>query len=401
MLGRSAAGAVTTQFVTAGGSFVLQLLAARTLGADGYGAFMLLVSILVAVTALQSAWVGDCLTVLDRFNPEVRGAIIASQVGFSSAGAVLSTLLALALDVLPLAPAVLFGLLVALWTTEEAVRRVFMARTQFWALVANDLLYVGVIFAVIALESSASRLSLTSFVVAMSAGSVASIVLAVMQLPRAEFAMAPLTWAGARQVTAFAGWRAAQAGIRPVALLLARSLVAGLASRAALGRIEAARLLLAPALTLVNGSGSFLLPLFVAEDRSPGGRSRVSVRFVTIVLVSVTGTYGAVVWLAAGRLSDVLTGGSFTTDRVALAGWIAFALLFAAGLPPALAAVARRQVREVFAIRALDSVAGLVLAGLALAAHRPGAVPAALAVGMLMGTVLLHRLAARSPAAPS
>jgi O-antigen/teichoic acid export membrane protein len=74
----SGGGAVTVQLVIAGRSLILQAIAARTLGAAGYGTYAVLYSILVLLLAVQTSWVGDSLTVFDRFDPRIQGAILIS-----------------------------------------------------------------------------------------------------------------------------------------------------------------------------------------------------------------------------------------------------------------------------------------------------------------------------------
>jgi hypothetical protein len=53
----SGGGAVTVQLVIAGGSRILQAIAARTLGAAGYGTYAVRYSILVLLLAVQTSWV--------------------------------------------------------------------------------------------------------------------------------------------------------------------------------------------------------------------------------------------------------------------------------------------------------------------------------------------------------
>jgi O-antigen/teichoic acid export membrane protein len=69
----SGGGAVTVQLIIAGGSLILQAIATRTLGAAGYGTYAVLYSILVLLLAVQTSWVGDSLTVFDRFDPRIQG----------------------------------------------------------------------------------------------------------------------------------------------------------------------------------------------------------------------------------------------------------------------------------------------------------------------------------------
>ena len=73
-------GALISQGIVAAASLGLQLVAFAQLGARGLGSFSLLFGILVTVNSMQSGWIGDSLTVLDRFEPGFRRALIQSQV---------------------------------------------------------------------------------------------------------------------------------------------------------------------------------------------------------------------------------------------------------------------------------------------------------------------------------
>jgi hypothetical protein len=294
----------------------------------------------------------------------------------------------------------LFGLMVALWITEEAGRRLFMARLEFWQLVLNDSIYVVASLAsVVALRAAVGSMSLDVFLGGMALGAAAAITVAVVQSPREELRRAPVRGSAVREVTAFGTWRSAQAGIRPLALLVMRVLVAAFASRAALGRVEAARLLLAPAITFVGGAGSFLLSMYSEDERGRRRSHTLSIRAAVSLLVGAVCLYGLVALVFTHPLSMFLTAGSFNVNRVAVAGWALFAAGFGAGLPASFAAIARRQSREVFLIRVFDSGVGLALVVPLVLFHMTSLAPMALAFGMFIGAVLLTRLAARSEAA--
>src|SRR5699024_2497441 len=89
-----------------------------------------------------------------------------------------------------------------------------------------------------------------------------AIALAAVRLPRSELRPTFAAGAAMQEVADFGVWRAAQVGVRPLALLGLRATVAAVAGTHALGRLEAARLLVAPAMTVINGTGSALLPLY-------------------------------------------------------------------------------------------------------------------------------------------
>jgi O-antigen/teichoic acid export membrane protein len=394
----SAGGAVTVQFVTAGGSLVVQALAARSLGAHGYGAYALFVSVLVMITAVQTSFVGDTLTVFDRFEPRIRGALLLSVAGTVAGGALVGTVVAVALGVTGPAGVAMFALLVALWLLNETGRRIFTARTEFWRLAANDCCYLVITFATLggalALGTSASVELLLG---AMCAGCVGSILLALLRLPKEELAPAPLRGGALREVLGFAWWRSIQAAIRPSALLAARVLIVAFSSTAVLAGIEAARLLLAPALTFVNGAGSFLLgDLAKAEREGRPMRTRQVLR-ASAILGAVALVVSAAGILLAGTLGPVVTGGSFEVDGTALIGWGVYAVCVACTLPLAVLATVRKLSQTVFLIRGAEALTGLAALAVLLVVDRGNAVyaPYCLGIGGLVSSALLWRMLRR------
>jgi O-antigen/teichoic acid export membrane protein len=204
-----AGGAIAAQLVTAGGSFLLQVLAARSLGPAGYGRYALCVAVVVTATAVQTGWVGDSLTVLDRHDRELRRALatcLALSVGL---GLVLGTLAGLLLG-LDARPALLFAGLLAAWLLEESGRRLLMARLEFWRLVLNDCAYIAVTLLLLAAAAADGvEFTLGLFLGAMAVGAAAAVLLALVQLPRAEWTGLRPGLAGLRRLAAFAAWRSA------------------------------------------------------------------------------------------------------------------------------------------------------------------------------------------------
>ncbi|QXJ24374.1 hypothetical protein AGRA3207_005686 [Actinomadura graeca] len=399
----SAGGAVTVQFVTAGGSLVVQALCARTVGPSGYGAYALFVSVLVMITAVQTSWVGDSLTVFDRFDPRIRGALLLSVCVTVGAGAVAGAAVTAVMGLAGPAGIGMFALLVALWLLNETGRRIFTARMEFWRLALNDTSYLvvtlGTLGGALALGAAAS---LELMLAAMCAGCAVSIVLARLRLPAPEYALAPMRGTAFREIAGFAVWRSVQAGLRPGSLLLARVMIAAFASTAALAGIEAARLLLAPALTFVNGAGGFLLGDFAKAERTgepmPARRAvRVCVLLSVIALVMSLAGILLVDWLG-----PLVTGGSFAVDRVALVGWGVYAVCFACTLPLASLATARKMSRAVFTVRGVESASGLVVL-LVLLITDPGhasIAPYCLGAGGLVSAAMLWRTLRRTDPVP-
>src|SRR5690606_37319355 len=71
---------VAAQAVTAATSLGLQILAARGLGLAEFGAFAVLLGLLITASAVYTGYVGDSLAVLDRHDPVVPGALVSSAL---------------------------------------------------------------------------------------------------------------------------------------------------------------------------------------------------------------------------------------------------------------------------------------------------------------------------------
>lgn len=391
-LARRGSGAVVAQFVNAGQSLVFQALAASLLGASGFGTFALFVALLVTINSLQTGWVGDALSVLDRSRPEIRGAILATHGAFLGVGVLLAAAMALAYGT-GLRTALAFSALVVVWTTVELGRRLLMARLAFWRLVVSDCMSTVVALVNVAVMAAApGRLTLSGMLWALTLGMAVQLAALPLLLPRGELAFGAPTLAALREVAGFGMWRSAQAGLRPLVLLLVRVTIAGVASRAVLGQVEAARLLLAPALTLVNGAGSFLLPLFSQRQR-PGHRLP-GVRPITVALTAVVASSCAILLALSGPLGGLLAD-DVRPSRTALVAWALFATAFAAGLPAGTALVARRRSRLVFLVRLADSAIGLLLGCALVLVDRAQLAPAGVAVGMTAGAVAMLVLEGR------
>src|SRR4051794_15440900 len=170
LLRRPATGAVAGQMTQAVAGLVLQVAAARFLGASGLAAFSLVYGALVLVTAVSSGLVGDSLTVLDRHRPRVRAALqvfaLVVAVGTGLAGAVLGVLTGL----LTPGAAVLLAGAGAAFVLEAPLRRLLMAPGRYWALPAVDGTVLVLPLAVLAGRAAAGPLTLSAFLAALLAG---------------------------------------------------------------------------------------------------------------------------------------------------------------------------------------------------------------------------------------
>jgi O-antigen ligase len=381
--------ALASQAIVAGSSLVLQIIAFRQLGPGDPGKFALLLGILVTVNSVQSGWLGDSLTVLDRFDPGIRRSLLRSQVAIILLVFGVTTVLALPISGVDRNTALLFGFASTAWALEETVRRLLIARREFNKLVGNDTAFAVGSFGLIGFVlATGGTFTLETLVLALLAGAVVAIGIGVVQLPAYELSRGMLGPSRMREVASFGMWRAAQVGLRPGSQTLIRAVVIIAASEVALDRLEAARLLVAPMLTIVNGAGVYLLPTYTAQAKS-GRRFAPAVPAAMTAMTLAAFAYGALVVVLREPFAKLLTDGSTAITTTAILAWIAFSAGFGAGVPVGNALVARGKSRAAFGVRAIDAIVG-VAAGAAFAfSGSSDAVPFGLAIGTAVGAVLL------------
>ncbi|HSL74330.1 MAG TPA: O-antigen ligase family protein [Ilumatobacteraceae bacterium] len=388
-MGHRPVGAILSQVVVAVSSLVLALIALQQLGLAGLGTFSLLFGILITVNSIQTGWIGDSLTVLDRFDPGIRRALFQSQWLIVALVAGVTFTLAQWVDGVDGTTALLFAAASVAWVLEETLRRLLIARREFWKLVANDAAFatgaLGFLTAAITVDID---VTIETMVLAVLVGSTVAVGVGLIQLPRVELVTGPLERSRFRELAAFAGWRSVQVGLRPGSLAVVRAVVATTASLETLGQLEAARLLIAPVLTVVNGAGVYLLPTYSAQVRARG-RLRPSVGSAMLAIGGLAAGFGIVAYV----LRDVLAG-MFTPDEIsagAVASWVLFSVAFAVGVPAGSATVAHGHSRRTFTIRAVDAAIGVGAAGSLALLGWTAAVPAGLALGAFVGAWLLVR----------
>ena len=392
---RNALGAIVAQFSQALSSFLLSVVAVRSLSTSTYGVLALLLGSLVLATALMTGFVGDSLTVLDRADRRIRSSLqwwfVIIMVALFVVG-----LLATALSgTLALSDALLFGLALSVFTGEDTVRRVLMASLRFWSVVVVDIGYLVIAAVVLAVRQAQSgSLSLSDFLIALVAGQAFAAGLGMVLFPTHERRLVSMADPALRAVASFGGWRALQQTLRPTSLTLVRIMVIVVAGEASLGQLEAARLYMSPALLVVQGTGGFLLATY-ASDRHLSVRKAVrSADRTVLILVVASLTLGAVAALAAGKLGPVLTGGATEIDRTTVIGWALFAAAVATTMPYASLGAVRGRQAVVVGLRVLDTVASMCLVAVLLFAMdaAPTVVPYALALGGLVGAVLQRQI---------
>jgi O-antigen/teichoic acid export membrane protein len=375
--------AVISQGISSLTSLLLALVAARELGAEGLGEFAILFSILITFNSLATGYVGDSLTVLDRFDPELRRAIGRAAVAVCVLGTVVAIASALLMDA-GWAVASAFALALLTWVIEEFGRRLLITRLEFWKLALNDMSFLAVTAAVIVALLAADRLTLVTLLLAMGTGSLAALVLAVVQLPRRELAPARSGSAALRRLNRFAAWRAAQTAVRPLSMSTIRISVALVATTAAVGDLEGARILATPMTTLIAGAATFLLPKMAAEERGEDPR-RLPVTKVALWLGGVSLVVGIGCTLLVPWIAVPLLGEGVQVDQLAALFWAIFAAAFGLGIPFGNALVAMQQARLTFWIRVADAAVGVVGATVLAWLVSPSWAPLGLAMGALIG----------------
>jgi O-antigen/teichoic acid export membrane protein len=394
-LTRRAAAPLISQGINAGGSLLLQIAAARTLGLAAYGSFAVCLALLSAATALYTGYVGDSLAVLDRHDRDTRATLVASAITLFAVAFVISFCTVLALLHSPGA-ALVFAAMTVLWLMEETFRRILIARLEFWKLVGNDSGYNAVTLLIVgALLLLTRHVTLGGIFAAMAAGAATAVAIGIIQVPRAERAGLRPGWAAMRAVATFAAWRSLHAALRPTALLLSKALVISVLSLTAAGVLEAGRLVVAPLQVVINGAGSFLLAGFAAGERGTAARNNRMARYAVWLLLATVIGCGSVLAVFAGPAGRIMTG--HPVAPLLVFGWTAYLAVWAVGLPYISEVVARKHSRAVFVARLIDSVLGLGLAGVALALGGGVAVvPWLMAFGGLYAVWRVVRLAIRT-----
>lgn len=381
-----AAAALAAQVTVAGGSFLVQALAARELGAAGFGTFAILFGAVVMATAVSTGLVGDSLTVLDRGRPEVSNALWRVGGATIALAAATSTTVAL-LAGQPPSRAALFGAVVAAFMLADLCRRLLMAELLFWRLAAVDAVGAGVGVGTAWLWTLAADPAVEHFLLAVLASQLTTAALATVAAPAGHRPRPGPGWGDWRAVLAYGSWRAVQQFVRPTALNLVRWLVLLAAGQAAVGELEAARVIVAPAMLLVQGLGSYLFSSYAA-DRHHGAvvLLRRADRGAVVMLLGAL-VVGGIVALALPVLGELLTDGHYQLTALAVLGWSCYAASCAAVLPYGTLAAVGGQQRLVLAIRLLDSTASVALVGLVvwLLGAQAGWAPWLLSTGSFAG----------------
>lgn len=387
-----AVGALVAQVAQALGNFVLQVLAARELGASGLGLFAFLFGALVMATAVSTGLVGDSLTVLDREEPAVRAALWRTGwlvVGISTVSAFVVGSAGISLSV-----GVLFATAMASFMLADLTRRLLMAGLRFWALAVVDSVALAAAGLVLGCAALVGDVRLEHFLAALTVSQLTVVTLGLWRLPRAERRLPQWGWGDWRAVMHYGTWRAVQQFVRPTALNAARWLVLVAAGTAAVGQLEVARVFVAPAMLLVQGLGSYLFASYAADRDLGVAQLRGRADRAAAAMVGGAVVVGAAAAVSVPVLGHLLSAGAFEVSPLAALGWACYAASCAAVMPyGSLAAVRGRQL-AVLVVRLVDAAVSLLLVAffLLVVGVDPALVPWLLSVGSFVGGVLCRQV---------
>jgi hypothetical protein len=289
--------------------------------------------------------------------------------------------------------AAIFGLAVIMFVVEDVMRRMLMASIRFWSIVIVDTSAFVVSVAVVVGARATGSVSLATFLVALAVGQAVAVVVGVVCLPASERWLARGVSPKLAPVWRYGSWRATQQLVRPSMLAVIRVVVAVAASIALYGEIEAARVYIAPAMLAVGGVASYLFASNARDRTSTLAQLRSRADWAVIRLGVGVAFLGLAGVLRVPVLGPLLVPGNGSLNRVAVAGWSAYAAATAMVTPyGALAAVRGRQA-AVLGLRVLESVASIV--GIALLLAAGGSeflVPAVLAACALVSGLAIRML---------
>jgi O-antigen/teichoic acid export membrane protein len=380
--------AALAQCTQAVGSMLLILLASRTMDLASVGVLSLLYGFFVLGAGLLTGFVGDSLTVLDRSVRSTRAALQMWFLLLSGAVSVLTAAAGFLTGFTDGGLSVILGLAGLAFVTEEIVRRMLMTTLKFGRVTIVDLSVIAGM-GVLLLGASRDGFQLDDFLLASLAGQTTGAAVGILLMPRSERYVVSMGKSALGQVARFGIWRAAQQGLRPALLAGIRFAVVFFISMAAAGELEVARIYAAPALLLVGGFASFLLPSYARDSSKPLKElvQRADRAVLALTAFTVLGSIPALLLLpVAGPL---LTGRM--PDPVAVTGWLLLSLGIGASIPYGSLAAVRGKAATVFGVRLGETLLSLALATAAIALSNSFVLaPLCAAAGSLMGAVVLR-----------
>lgn len=399
MVKRTAAAAIASQGTQAGASFILQILVLRLLGIDDYGRFAVLYGVIVLAMAVVSGLVGDSLVVLHRELPSIRAGLEVTALAMTAGLGLVAMGAGLVSAFVTPVETVAFGLALIAFVTMEVVRRLMIAHLAYVRIIAADLAGFATTLAGLLVSAAFDAVSLASFLYAVAAGQIVSLLTGWRLLPDIDRVLVGLRNPDLRSVWRYGTWRALQQTLRPALFTAVRVLVVGYSGVAAVGMLEAGRTYVSPLVLVVGGFSSLLFVRFAERAKAGGSGSLREADRVVGALVIVSAALSLIALALRPWVGPLLFG--LDLNLTVVLAWITYGISVAMVTPyGALSAVSGRQA-AVFLIRFTDTVvaAGATLAVLALGAPY-ATIPFALAGASALGGLALRWIAAHGEKTP-
>ena len=384
---RTGAAAFVATGTMAAGGLLLQVVAARSLGAAGLGVFGLLYGTLVLATAITTGFVGDSIAVLDRHDSSVRAALQNWLVLISAVGAAACFLVAWATGFVDFRAALAFGGATFFFLIEDALRRLLSATLMYWRMAAID---TTSLVAMVAFLMFAPTVTLAWLFLALMVGQLSGIAVGICLLPERERWLARPLPAQHRAVAAYGSWRSLQYVVLPSLLALTRLTVIGILGLAAAGELEAARIYTAPAMLPVSGLGGFMFASYAIARAQPMHTALRLADREMLALVLIVAVVSICAVVAIPLMGPLVTG--HRISALTAVGWLVYTLSFAAGLPYATLAAVRGMQATVLVVHVADSMLSLALAAAFAYVFRSIEwVPFGLAIGSFAGSLTIRQ----------
>jgi O-antigen/teichoic acid export membrane protein len=384
---RTGIAAIAAQGAMAAGGFALQVLAARSLGVSGLGAFGLLYGTLVWANGIISGFIGDSLIVLDRHEPAVRAALQNWLLLISAFCAVAGFVVPWTTGFVDFPTALAFGGAVFVFLIEAALRSLLMATLMFWRMAAID---TTSFLTMVLLLLFAPRVTLAWLFLGLMVGQLAAVAVGIFLLPTRERWLARTLPAEHRAVAAYGLWRGLSQAVHPALLALMRVIVIATVGLAAAGELEAARIYTSPALLVLMGLAGFLFANYALSKSQPMQAAVRSTDREALALMLITLVVSICAVSAIPLIGRLITGHNISV--LAVVGWLVYTLSIAMVAPYNLLAAARGRQAAVLVVAFATSMLSLVLVtALALTVGSADWVPFGLALGPFASAVVIRQ----------
>ena len=396
--------AVGDQVLISGANFVTMVLVARSLGAEAFGLFTLVYSVLLLANIVQSTLITVPHNVLASTRDGVAfGRFTFSmglaQIGLVSAEAMLVAVAAVVafahhLTVAPLLLALVPGVIG--WQSQEFVRRVLYTQSRFGEAFANDCIsYGGQTLAVAALWAL-DRVSGTGVLYVVAATSLVAAAVGLLQLRTSldyRFDAAAL-----RESWHFGKWLTAgellQWGCSLQMYLYLSALILG---TAAAGELKAAQILFGPTRVLAFYLGS-VLPMRFARALASGGNAAVhqELKHTARRVLPWLFVYAVCVAAFARPLLSLVYREGFDGEPMVLTIYAGVAFIDYVQVIFTSALSAKRMTRSIFYGQSAGLIVTALLSWWIIQYLGPRGAPTALALSTLIITTLFYRFYQKS-----